>query len=322
MSSWIKVSVILHEKPEVTMMAGILDCDELCIVGRLVRVWSWFDQHTTDGVALRANKKLIDRMTNQGGFADAMIACGWLKNDENGVSIPDFDAHNGESAKKRAQTAKRVAKSRSIAKAESKQTTLPKKTCNAESVTDVTHQALAREDKIREEEIREDIKEREKEEKAHTLPHTPDPAGSNSEPNKPTKAKRQTKLEKLQTLCPDFIEQEQWNGYLESRSEKKHPMTEHALKLFSNSVQAASSRGFTVEQIMNECISAGWRSVKPEWMQNRVGEPRQVSTEPKANLFGPSQNARGHSSQRYSALKERLLGKQSGDDQVIEVDPS
>lgn len=57
------------------------------------------------GLSVRA----IDRKTGIKGFGDALIMIGWLADHPEGVRIVRFDEHNGSSAKKRCQTAKRVA---------------------------------------------------------------------------------------------------------------------------------------------------------------------------------------------------------------------
>lgn len=136
---WIKFEVCTFDKPEVVAIADLLDISEQHVVGCLLWVWSWFDQHTEDGRtrlktgnACSVTKTFIDRRVSVTGFADAMQKVGWLVQHDDGVTIPAFDKHNGKSAKKRALTARRVAKSKS-------------KTGNAE----VTQQALPREEKRR-----------------------------------------------------------------------------------------------------------------------------------------------------------------------------
>jgi hypothetical protein len=44
------------------------------------------------------------------GFAASLEKVGWLTIDENGISVPKFDRHNGESAKKRALKTERQAR--------------------------------------------------------------------------------------------------------------------------------------------------------------------------------------------------------------------
>ena len=111
--SWIKISHELPDKPEVAGIAGILNIDQDAVVGKLIRVWSWLDQHTTDGRVTFASKTFVDRLAFQPGFGDAMEKVSWLKSSaRGGWAVPNFARHNGETAKSRAQTAKRVAEFR------------------------------------------------------------------------------------------------------------------------------------------------------------------------------------------------------------------
>lgn len=105
---WMKVELDLPDKPEVHHIASILNLDPDSVVGKLVRVWSWFDKHTENGNAFGVTYAFIDRMTGVTGFAEAMSFAGWLEQDSHNLIIPDFTKHNGKTAKKRALTAKRV----------------------------------------------------------------------------------------------------------------------------------------------------------------------------------------------------------------------
>ena len=108
---WMKFEVDTPEKPEVfemTVAMGWSDPD--LTVGKLLKVWRWFDKHTINGNAPRVTLALLDNVTGVTGFAQAMCDVNWLEQDGAGVSLPNFDRHNGKTAKDRAQTAKRVAK--------------------------------------------------------------------------------------------------------------------------------------------------------------------------------------------------------------------
>jgi len=105
---WIKLEKNTPDKPEIFEMAEILSIDPDAVLGKLIRVWCWVDSNSSDGHIKSVTPVLIDRLTMSQGFADAMKAVGWL--DEN--SIPNFDRHLGESAKKRAKDAERKRKSR------------------------------------------------------------------------------------------------------------------------------------------------------------------------------------------------------------------
>jgi len=124
-------------------MAQILGIDPDAVVGKLLRVWAWFDEQTENGNAPSVTQALLDRNVGVTGFVTAMLQVGWLIEDEHGLSVPNFERHNGHTAKKRVLTAKRVAESRG----NSSDVTPMKQKCNAASVTP----ALAREEKRREE---------------------------------------------------------------------------------------------------------------------------------------------------------------------------
>lgn len=110
MSSWMKMEASTPNKPEVLAMTVRLGWDDPDLtVGKLFRVWNWFDQHTVDGVAQGVAPALLDRLVGVSGFMEAMQEVGWLVIGEEGLRLPNFDRHNGSTAKKRALTAKRVA---------------------------------------------------------------------------------------------------------------------------------------------------------------------------------------------------------------------
>jgi hypothetical protein len=98
---WIKMRVDLREDPTVFKIAEAIGDDDLTIVGRLFSFWAWADKHAVDGRVDGAATKLIDRVVGKVGFADALVDAGWLILDTSGASIPNFDRHNGESAKER-----------------------------------------------------------------------------------------------------------------------------------------------------------------------------------------------------------------------------
>ncbi len=110
---WIKVEKGTPDKPEVLQMASDLNIEDPdTITGKLVRVWSWFDSNSENGHAPSVTNVLLDRLTGVKGFCDSMILVGWLEKTEDGVLIPNYDRHLGQSAKKRGLDAERKRKSR------------------------------------------------------------------------------------------------------------------------------------------------------------------------------------------------------------------
>lgn len=122
---WIKMRTNLDTDPRVIELAAILNMTELHVIGCLWRLWSWADEHSEDGNALRVTYVTLDRFTCVTGFAHALKKVGWLDGEEGNLCFPNFTDHNGQTAKKRAETNKRVAKHR-----------------NANRVTNVTQKAL------------------------------------------------------------------------------------------------------------------------------------------------------------------------------------
>lgn len=105
------------EKSEVLAITAKMGWDDTDLtVGKLFRIWRWFDQHTTNGNADSVTPALLDRIVGVTGFCAAMQSVGWLDINEAGISLPNFERHNGNTAKNRALTAKRVAKNKANAK--------------------------------------------------------------------------------------------------------------------------------------------------------------------------------------------------------------
>lgn len=130
---WIKVENVTPDKPEVFAIADALGIDPDAVTGKLVRIWIWADQQTTDGNAPTVTRSLLDRITSVRGFTDAMLAAGWLLESEGKLCFPNFSNHNGQTSKARALTSKRVEASRARGNAS---VTAKKRKCNAETVTE------------------------------------------------------------------------------------------------------------------------------------------------------------------------------------------
>ena len=144
---WLKMEAATPDKPEVLAIAARMGWDDPDLaVGKLFRVWRWFDQHTTNGNAPGVTCALLDRIAGVSGFALAMQSVGWLRVDDAGLTLPNFEKHCGKTAKERAQTARRVASHKE------------KHTGNATANALTVSSALPREEKRREEERREESK--------------------------------------------------------------------------------------------------------------------------------------------------------------------
>jgi len=140
---WLKFESNLPDKPETLAITASMGWDDPDLtVGKLMRVFRWFDQQTVDGNARGVTPALLDRVIGVSGFVQAMANARWIVVTEAGLTLQNFDRHNGASAKSRAQTAKRVANHRA-----EHQPNQQLGERNAHTVTP----ALAREEKRREE---------------------------------------------------------------------------------------------------------------------------------------------------------------------------
>ena len=110
-------------------MAAMLSIDGDSVAGKLIRVWVWASRNCNgDGVTNVTVKPIIDRCAGVTGFANTMIAVGWLEESNNRLTFPNFHRHCSQTAKERANTNRRVSTHR--------------KKCNAATVTNVTPSPL------------------------------------------------------------------------------------------------------------------------------------------------------------------------------------
>lgn len=109
---WIKFQIDTPDKPEVVAIASRLGIDPDAVVGKLIRVWSWFDKHTVDGNAESVTLAFLDRITGVTGFGEQMVYVGWLHQNGSTLTMVNFAYHNGKSAKSRALGRDRVANHR------------------------------------------------------------------------------------------------------------------------------------------------------------------------------------------------------------------
>lgn len=110
-SDWIKWRKGLTKRREVIRMAsGHLsgsgaDCRRIAVA--CMEFWEWLDDETTNGVIEGVGSAAIDQLVGLPGFYAAMIDVGWIiEVGANSIAIPNFDRHNGSTAKSRALDAK------------------------------------------------------------------------------------------------------------------------------------------------------------------------------------------------------------------------
>ena len=110
MADWLKLNHSLVRSPKVRGLMRELKCKKHAALGVAVAWLVWIDEQTTDG----ATRLLPDELDDELGFrgcADALCRIGWAALGEDGcVEALEFGKHCGDSAKERAENARRVAK--------------------------------------------------------------------------------------------------------------------------------------------------------------------------------------------------------------------
>lgn len=114
--AWIKLEHCTPDKPEISIISEATKLDPDSVVGKLFRLWAWADLNSVDGAAVAVTESFLDRLTHKKGFAAAMRLAGWLEGADGALIFPGFDRHNGETAKARAESNRRMVKSRTLRK--------------------------------------------------------------------------------------------------------------------------------------------------------------------------------------------------------------
>ena len=223
---WIKVEASTAEKPEVLRIARILKIDRDSVFGKLIRLWSWIDTNSVDGAVDGVVDDDIDQLCHCPGFAAACVAVGWLTCDSatERVVLPNFDRHNGETAKHRSLKSRRQAKWRAGA---------------GDHVDgDASTSATTREEKRREEKNKSKIKN-----KARASP-----AAQTLLPVDP---------------IPGWMPVAAWAEWLKFRSRKKGGYSDYARTLAIRSLTTLRDSGHDPDAVINQSIENGWPGLYP-----------------------------------------------------------
>lgn len=196
---WIKMRTDLAEDPAVIGMAASLDLDEDTVVGKLHKFWSWLDRQSRDGHARGVTRAWLDRYVGRVGFADALVAVGWLLVDPEGITIPHHERHNGKTAKERALGGKRQAKSR------------------AASVTGVTQSPLQTSRTERDKNVTREEKRREEPEARAELLASPEPPVA----RKPEGGREEVPVGAQPEQTPAGVNPEAWRLWKSHRCAKR-----------------------------------------------------------------------------------------------------
>lgn len=147
---WIKMRSNLWDDPRVARLCDLCKSSEAEIVGGLYWLWAAADQHASGNTLPGLSFHQIDRKTGIKGFGKALQTVGWAEENEQGVALPRFEEHNGETAKKRAESGRRKANWRYRKHVEA---SYPQDTCPEDDGTNagqIGDKSAAREEKRRE----------------------------------------------------------------------------------------------------------------------------------------------------------------------------
>lgn len=105
---WIKMRSELQSHPKVVRILSATQSDKFRVIGGLHAMWAVFDTHSTDGTLFGYTPDLMDHVIGWPGFSEAMLAVNWLTYDgKQTLILPEFDEHNSQGAKRRAEDQKR-----------------------------------------------------------------------------------------------------------------------------------------------------------------------------------------------------------------------
>jgi len=99
------------EKPEIRRIAVLCKCSQAEAFLAWFRLWAYFDEQTDDGFVRFLSHAM---QTKSGNFADSvrrLAEVGWLAFDKYGLSIFNWERHNGRSAKRKMHGKRRKSQS-------------------------------------------------------------------------------------------------------------------------------------------------------------------------------------------------------------------
>ena len=115
MNDWIKIEKCTPQKPELRQAAKRCGVSPMEAFGAFFLLWSYFDTHCEDGFIPGMTPDDADEIAGLAGFADTLADAGWIIFDPMGLTISNWDRHNGKSAKARILKNRRQAKWRNAA---------------------------------------------------------------------------------------------------------------------------------------------------------------------------------------------------------------
>lgn len=93
-----------------------------------------------------------------------------------------------------------------------------------------------------------------------------------AQPRKPQTAKHKGIL--LDNL-PEGLSEAAAKNFIDHRATMKKPLTQYGFGLYIKALLKCEDCGLSLDEIVDETIEAGWQSVKPSWLKNRLSQTGQ-----------------------------------------------
>lgn len=112
---WLPIRYTITDCPKVVRIAQLTNLDHDTVVGKLVRMWRWFGEHTTDGRTTVGAKHIDERVVFCTGFVGACCDEGvkYLRVDGDTVSAVRWEIWNASASKARLKENERKRSERS-----------------------------------------------------------------------------------------------------------------------------------------------------------------------------------------------------------------
>ena len=114
MNDWIKIEKCTPRKPELMLAAKRCKASRADAFMAFFELWAYFDTHCETGFLPGLAPDDVDEIAGLPGFGDALSAAGWIVFDPLGLTIANWDRHNGKSSKARILKNRRQSKWRDV----------------------------------------------------------------------------------------------------------------------------------------------------------------------------------------------------------------
>jgi hypothetical protein len=281
-TDWIKVRTNLWDDPRIGALCDKAGVGEATVVGGLYWLWATADSHSAKGELPGMNLKTVDRKTGIPGFGDALVSIGWLYADSTGLTILKFEEHNGASAKKRAEDAKRKALARGAVGETAQLFPDPSAECPQNS-------GQGEDEKSQKSELDKDKNKKK----------------SKPKPSSPSAQKVSAEQKELEGMGVDPQHAADW---LKARKAKNLVATTTA---FEQAASEAAKLGWTFPEAIAYAAGKGWGGFMAKWVENdgdtgHYGPRNGAVTAPATtgNTKGPKNKAQVQGEQLDAAAAE------------------